>query len=227
MTNTTREAAGFFRDAWHVYRDVVDHNYMFHRELSAGTGEVLRERFGTRPCGDASQSLRALEGVRIDAYHGCDLSEAALTQARANLQQRVAHPVLECRDLLATMVGLQGSFDVVFTSFAVHHLGQADKGRFFSEARRLIKGDGLLVLIDVVRDEGDDRSRYLDSYMNHARTHWRALDAADFQLVEDHVRTHDFPETLDTLSRLAADAGFRETRPIGRYTWHAAMAFFG
>jgi ubiquinone/menaquinone biosynthesis C-methylase UbiE len=229
---STQEPASLFRDAWHVYRDVVEHNYLFHRELGACVGQVVQGRFGSRPlsvldlgCGDASQTLRALQRVRIDSYHGCDLSEAALAQARLNLQNEVERPVLECPDMLATMANAHEAFDLVFTSFAAHHLARTDKGRFFCEARRLLESGGLLALIDVVRDRGDDRARYLDAYMDHARVHWRALNARDFQLVEDHVRAHDFPETLDTLAGLATEAGFTQIRPLDRHTWHAAMAF--
>ena len=44
-------------------------------------------------------------------------------------------------------------FDVVFSSFALHHLAYDEKRRFFDLSHRAMKQDGVLLLVDVMRED--------------------------------------------------------------------------
>ena len=84
-------AAAIFQREWRLYRKMVDHNYLFHREAYGHLRRVLLEdaarpfRFLDLACGDASATVRALEGTEIASYCGVDLSAEALDLARAAL----------------------------------------------------------------------------------------------------------------------------------------------
>ncbi|MFO0892470.1 MAG: hypothetical protein U0790_25425 [Isosphaeraceae bacterium] len=67
MTETATE----FFEAWSLYDQLLDHNYMYHDELFAGVHSILAERFGDRPiavldlgCGSARHAASALAGRR-------------------------------------------------------------------------------------------------------------------------------------------------------------------
>ncbi|AAU91320.1 conserved domain protein [Methylococcus capsulatus str. Bath] len=93
MTSTAhREAAEILIDTWSLHGRVVSHNYMYHREIFADVGKHLAARFGCTGisvcdlgCGDACHFSNALRELNVRSYRGCDLSETALTQARANV----------------------------------------------------------------------------------------------------------------------------------------------
>ncbi|MBL8252822.1 MAG: hypothetical protein JNJ76_04380 [Candidatus Competibacter sp.] len=38
-----------FFDAWAIYDQVLDHNYMFHREIYQDVGRVIARRYAERP----------------------------------------------------------------------------------------------------------------------------------------------------------------------------------
>src|SRR5215204_4989376 len=85
-----------FQQEWQIYRTLVDENYLFHREAYACLHQILVAdvrhpfRFLDIACGDATSSVDALTGTRLDHYYGIDLSAGALELARQSLA------VLEC-----------------------------------------------------------------------------------------------------------------------------------
>lgn len=103
----TREdpAVALFQQQWRVYRKVVDHNYLQHREVYARLRQVLVEeatqpfRFLDIACGDATSTVAALQGTRVASYHGIDLSGAPIDLARDALRQLDCPATLEQRDL--------------------------------------------------------------------------------------------------------------------------------
>jgi ubiquinone/menaquinone biosynthesis C-methylase UbiE len=80
-----------FTQEWHVYRKMVDNDYLFHAGAYRHLRQLLIEDFD-RPfffldiaCGDAGMSIKALEGTKIAGYHGVDISRQALDIAEQNL----------------------------------------------------------------------------------------------------------------------------------------------
>src|SRR2546422_4024025 len=102
-------AVTLFQQQWRVYRKVIDHNYMQHREVYARVHQVLVEeatqpfRFLDIACGDATSTVAALQGTRVASYHGIDLSGAAIDLARGALRQLDCPVTLEQRDFAAAL----------------------------------------------------------------------------------------------------------------------------
>lgn len=222
--------AGFF-DAWSIYDLVLDRNYILHDEIYRDLGQFLRGRLGGAPftmldlgCGSARHLAPVLRDLRVSAYTGWDLSEPALAQARRNLAPLGCPLDLRQGDLREALQ--QGQrFDLVFSSFALHHLDTAGKARFFADSRACLAPGGLLVLIDTSLDPGQTRDQYVDAYTRWVREDWTALPAAAVRDIETHVRGSDFPETEAVLADLAARAGFGTPRRLCRHRWHGAWAF--
>ena len=227
-----KSVADNFFDEWSVYDQVLDQNYMHHDEIFRDVGRFLAQRFGDRSfvlldlgCGSARHLARALKGRSLSRYSGYDLSDVALAHARRNLAVLGCQLELHQGDLLEGLRASGEKFDVIFTSFALHHLASADKELFFSSACDRLRQDGMLLLIDTMREEGEERPVYLDRYCAWLRSKCETLSPAALDLLCDHIRGNDFPETPTEINAMATRAGFRRGVEITRIGWHHTWCF--
>jgi len=229
VTQTPKE--NFF-DAWTIYEEVLDRNYMFHDQIYRGVQRFLANRYGTRlftildlGCGSVRHLAEALRGRSVRSYVGYDLSAEALEQARINLAG-LGCPVELCQgEILDGLKANSDSVDLIFCSFALHHLSSADKFSFFKSAYRGLTENGQLVLIDTTREEDENLSVYLDRYCGWLRAEWKGLSPAALDAICVHIRNNDFPETLSALQVMAADSGFAHGIEIERFRWHRTLSF--
>jgi SAM-dependent methyltransferase len=228
----TKANASEFFDAWSIYDQVLDHNYMFHDEMFHDVQRLLAGHYGNRPftvldlgCGSARHLGRALQGRSVDRYVGYDLSDVALAHATPNLSGLNCPIELHQGDLLDGLKASDGRFDLIFSSFALHHLVSADKAVFFQLAYQKLNENGLLVLIDVLREEDEDLRIYLEHYCDWVQSEWKTLSPEACDLLCDHIRNNDFAETASQFHAMATNAGFRERREINRFRWHHTCCF--
>ncbi len=225
------EPQDFFVDSWNIYHKLVARNYMFHREIYAAVEKLLRDSF-SRPfslldlgCGDASFLAPILKSLDLDSYRGIDLADTALRLAAENLRGLSRPADLRQAEMLNWLETDYERYDMVFSSFALHHLPSELKLEFFRHsAERLVPG-GLLLLIDVARDPGQDLPAYHDAYCGTMEREWTALLPQELEFAVTHVRNNDQPETLDDLLAMAERAGLADIRRLGQYTWHHALSF--
>ena len=227
-----RNPAKIFQNAWSTYQKVLENNYMFHREIYRGVQGFIEQRYQRHPikvlelgCGDASQTVVALSHCRVSLYQGCDLSEVALQHADQHLAALDCEVRLVCAHMLDSLAQGPGEFDVVFSSFVLHHLNLDEKKRFFSLSRDTLNDDGVLLLIDVMREEDEDRPTYLRAYLDHAAKHWQALNKEELLAVRSHIEDNDFPETASTYAAIAQETGFSRGHQLNQYTWHRTWYF--
>ena len=207
----TKTVANNFFDEWLIYDQVLDHNYMYHDEIYGDVRRIFADRYETRPftlldlgCGSARHLARALQGRPVSRYVGYDLSDVALAHARRNLPTGLGCPVdLRRGDLLEGLRTGGEKFDVIFASFALHHLAAGEKSTFFQSAYPRLNQEGMLLLINTVRDDGEDRKLYLDRYCAWLRSEFKTLSPDALDLLCDHIRSNDFPETLAALDAMA------------------------
>jgi SAM-dependent methyltransferase len=231
MTAPSSTAHEFFVDAWNVYRELVSRNYMFHKEIYAEVERLLRESF-ERPfslldlgCGDAANIAPVLKSLDLAGYRGVDLSDTALQLASENLDGLPFPADLRNAELLDYLESDSASYDVIFSSFALHHLATERKQEFFRHCARRLSPHGLLLLIDVAREEDQPLPAYLDAYCGMMERDWHGLDPAEMDYAISHVRDNDRPETLSDLRAMAERAGLSDFRHVARYTWHHVLCF--
>ncbi len=229
---SSSDPAEIFRNEWPTYKKVLDCNYMFHREIYHDLGRFLERRFASRSfsilelgCGDASQTARALANCQVSAYRGYDLSDIALKDAARNLAALHCDVRLSCAHLLSGLAESEGGYDVVFSSFALHHLTLDEKRRFFSLSHRALKDNGVLLLVDVIRAEHEDRPTYLRSYLGHLAEHWSALTEEELLSVSAHIEGNDFPETPSLYRAMAQELGFPQAQQLSQHAWHQSWCF--
>lgn len=233
MTKIARTSAGNFFDEWSIYDQILTHNYMYHDEIFEDVRRFLAERYGNRPfsildlgCGSARHLAQALEGRSVSGYLGYDLSDAALAHAERNLSFLDCPVELRCGDLLdGVRDSGGGSLDIIFCSFALHHLSSAQKAEFFTSAYGRLNHDGICLLIDTMRDDREDRSTYLDRYCAWLGSRCESLSPEALEHVFAHIRANDFPENDKELEEMAARAGFARKIAISRYQWHHGWCF--
>ena len=221
-----------FFDTWSIYDEVLERNYMFHAEMFAEVRRIIAGRFGQRPfsvldlgCGSARHVAQALHGSAVQRYVGYDLSGAALAHAAKNLASLNCQTQLRQTDLLCGLDNEAGDFDLVFSSYAAHHLASPDKQLLFQRVHRQLRKNGMFLLIDVARDETEETAVYLDRYCDWIQSEWKVLPASAKELVFEHIRKNDFPETSATHHSLAARAGFAESRDVCQFLWHRLWEF--
>ncbi len=227
---TIEESIRLFNESWGIYQKIIHNNYMFHREISDAVRSFAVEYFGEKPislmdlgCGDASQTLAAFACCKMQFYQGYDVSSVALELAEHNLNAAGIPHMLENTDMLGAAAAAEHSFDVIFSSFSMHHLGLQQKQALLKNVRTALKPDGVLILIDLALAPDEDRQSYLKNYLGYAEAYWLKMTADENIAVRNHAAGHDFPEKLDTYSRLAQQAGFTSLRHLCQYTWHHVL----
>ena len=97
--------------------------------------------------------------------------------------------------------------DVIHSSYAVHHLQDAEKERWLAGCRRRIAPGGCLIWIDVFREAGESRSDYLARY--GARVgRWSELSPQQRQAVLGHIQRFDHPAERGAIESMTAAAGW-------------------
>jgi SAM-dependent methyltransferase len=138
---SARSSKEFF-DHWDTYHKVVAGDYMFHREIGEELKRALGARFSGRRlafldlgCGDATALAPLLQDATPSRYKGVDLSETALALAARTLEALPCPVTLGHGDILAALAE-DDAYDVIYSSFAPHHLATERKGEFFRLASR-------------------------------------------------------------------------------------------
>lgn len=224
-------AAVRFFHVWDTYAKVVAANYMFHREIGQAIKAALRDRFGSHPfsvldlgCGDAATFAPLLHGLAVESYRGADLSEAALALAKRNLAGLSCPVVLTQTNMTSELENVEPR-DLIYVSFALHHLTTGQKAAFFRVAAQKLAPGGLLLLADVVREEGQSLPDYLDGYSNYLRDVMITLDPSERDAIREHITSFDLPEPCSVLQAQAEDAGLRLLDVATPHKWHRLLAY--
>lgn len=228
----SEHSATAFFDSWHTYGKVVAANYMHHMEIRAHIEGVLRAQFAGRPfsildlgCGDAATLAPLLASMAVQRYQGVDLSETAVALAAENLKALSCPVKLARRDILDALGADTGLYDVIYTSFALHHLSTEQKAEFFRRAAQRLEKHGLLLLTDVVRQEDESLPIYVRRYCDWLHRDWSALDGEEKASICDHILNNDRPETFSELRALARAAGLGDAAAVAQYGWHRVLCF--
>ena len=220
-----------FRSNWATYQKLLEHNYMFHHELVRASQQLIQSI--DRPlsvvdlgCGDASLSQTLFKNNQISHYIACDLSQPALQLAKVNLAPWSSQLELNCSDMLEQLGQIPDhSLDLVFSSYAIHHLTDQSKLALFKECFRVLKHSGSFVLIDVMRNDGQNRNDYLNNYLSMVEKDWVAINPIERARITEHVRANDFPLSPSEYQSLARQAGFHKEGLLDAHGFHQAWAY--
>lgn len=213
-------------EEWRAYQKLLENDYMDHRSFFKRLTLELGARFDhpisllDLGCGDAQPALAMLKALDVSRYVGVDESATAVGRAK----QSLAGTGIACEwvvgDLLESLPQLAGPFDVILASFSIHHLaGTEPKRALFGACRPLLTDEGVMAVIDVFRQPGEAREDYVERWVSFANRHYQALDAQDKNLLFQHARARDFPESLPTYRKLAAEVNLGELKVLMADAW--------
>ena len=203
---------------WQLYQTILREDYMGHQSIYSVLKQFLTSYIESTPVafldigsGDAQVIAEHIQDINITSYTAIDLSADALAFATHNLAPLNCElELLNCDFVqgVTDLIQTDRRFDIIFTGFALHHLSDSDKASMFKNLRQLLNNNGILLYIDVCRREGESRDEYLERYLAPTWSHWQALDDAQTELLNQHVRSSDFPATRSLLESMAVQAGF-------------------
>jgi hypothetical protein len=206
-----------FQKQWATYQKLVDTDALAHKEVGAilhGALAGVPEPFAFLDiaCGDAGQMSRALSGTEVDHYHGIDLSEPALELAAKNLAGVSFEVELDHRDFIAALTRRPEPADIAWCGLSIHHLSSEGK----LDLLKAIRGSTskFLMIYEPTRNDGETRDEYLQRFARVNRPAWSFLSEDEWEQIDHHVTTCDYPETSATWRALGRKAGFAEAREI-------------
>jgi len=209
-----------FFDQWHIYRKVVEQNYLHHREAFSEIGRALKEirepfSFIDLGAGDAEWTSRALAGLPLKSYEAVDLSAVALDCAKKNLADMSCPKRFTQANFFEYVKSATAVWDVAFIGLSLHHLPLKDKRGFFPEMRRIISKGGRFLFYEPILETNDTRESMLTRWWETSVVNtWTTLNAEEMQKVHDHVFSSDYPEMIENYSQLAKEGGFRDARVL-------------
>lgn len=211
-------AKEFFNQQWQVYQKVLKNNYMGHQEIYNVLHELLVKNL-PKPftmldlgCGDGSFTAQALLNTQISEYTGIDVSVPAVEDGKKNIAVTGCQGnfiIGDCWQLTHDLAKNEpNKFDVVFTSFALHHLQLSEKEDVIKNIKNLLKSGGIFILIDIVRQENEDRDSYVKRYLENVKKDWTLITPEEYTMVDNHISSSDFPETQSNLKNISQQVGF-------------------
>ncbi|MEO8206588.1 MAG: class I SAM-dependent methyltransferase [Chthoniobacterales bacterium] len=213
------ESVRQFFDQWHIYRKVVELNYLHHREEFAAVAEVLKTlttpfSFIDLGAGDAHWTSRVLGDCPVKSYEAVDISAIALGYAKENLASFTCEKKFTQANFFEYVKQCTATYDVAFIGLSFHHLVREDKNRFFPEMRRIIKDGGRFLFYEPICEEGEIREEHFQRWWNDTFSHWDKMTPEELKAVHDHVSSSDYPEPPEVYTAMAKANGFREARMI-------------
>jgi len=218
-----------FFNQWNIYKKVIKHNYMFHREifqrLEYFINEHKHQNLLDLGCGDAYHMARILKNSHITNYYGIDLSEIALQEAQQNLATINCDKQFIQTNLIDFIATQQAKFDIIIAGYSIHHLTLTEKDNFFAQAAIALKPGGSLLIYDPVRREDETKSDYLDRWWKYCLNNWKAMTSEELSLIKDHIYNNDYPETFAIFNQIATKQQYQTVESLYKNDFYELYRF--
>ncbi len=220
-------ATEIFRKNWALYQKVIQSDYMCHSAMMDWTRKGISQwsvpegfRCLDMGCGDAFQLSSILPDFPVASYEGWDLSPEAVEWAAERLARTGIPFRFAVGDMASLLAGSLDNFQLIHSSYAVHHLQDDAKERLVIGIFNHLSPGGRLVMVDVFRTDGQTRKAYIDAYLANMYATWNLLSEQEFEMIRQHVESFDFPASLEDMMAWLRNAGFRllfDHTPDGRH----------
>jgi ubiquinone/menaquinone biosynthesis C-methylase UbiE len=201
-----------FDQSWNVYKKIVKADFMHHNLFMQLSAEEIRKIDSKNPisildigCGDASPFIPLLKIRPVASYTGYDLSEVAIAYSRKNLELTGITYELKTGNMTELIHTEPQTFDLIYSSFVIHHLSDEAKTNFFSAIAKKLKPRGKFIYIDVFRTNEISVDQYRREYAEIINN-WSELDQEEKNLVINHISQFDFPAKETDLLQWFSDA---------------------
>lgn len=217
---------------WEIYQKIIQANYMKHQELGSHVQGYLNNFATNKPlrlldigCGDAQQINNQLQSLDIFSYTGYDLSEQAIAYAKKNTKKINAQVSFETGRMEELIKLDQKTYNILYSSFAIHHLTDEMKYEFINDCYQRLEDGGLFILIDIKRQPGQTTEDYKKSYTNWILKEWNSLSQDEQSAIIDHLNTCDIPVETSTYIAYANKAGLNLLKEVDIDPRHTLLVF--
>lgn len=200
-------ASSYFNENWKKYQGSIRKNTLYHREMSETLNTFLTAlpssfSFVDIGCGDASTIAPILLDKPIKKYIGIDAAPEVLKLAEANLGEIKCDKEFICDNMTNAIVKLSPPIDIIFTSYAAHHLTYQQKFDFIFNCKKILKNKGFFIMIDGVLKPHQTRDEWLDELENRIKT-TQPMTSEELKFRMQHPRQDDHPESIATFEKIA------------------------
>jgi trans-aconitate methyltransferase len=189
--------------------------------MFAALNRFLGEHFAGKPlslvdlgCGDSSSISVALGNIPLRKYTGIDAATDVLKLSADQLASLPCEKEFICDDMLQGALNLKGPFDVIFTSYALHHLSLSQKIELIQTSKDKLTENGCLIMVDGIRKRKQTREEWLDALEARFKFAAPQLSAEELQSRMQHPRADDYPEELDTFENIAKEQQWSDFRVL-------------
>jgi hypothetical protein len=98
-------------------------------------------------------------------------------------------------------------------SSGLGNLRAPEKAQFMKLARTRLAPNGLFLIWEPTRLEGEDRDAWMERF-RRVRPHWPAISDEEFQSFDSHHRASDYSETATVWTGMGRQAGFARAEQI-------------
>lgn len=209
-TDNVNTASAYFNENWQRYQSTVKNNTLYHREMLSALQQFLSIHIGNRAfsfvdvgCGDSSTVAPILSGKNIIKYIGIDAAEDVLNMASISLAHLECEKEFIADNMTTAIPRLSSPVDIIFTSYAVHHLSLQDKINFIESCKQQLNQNGFLLMIDGILKDNQTRDEWLDALKERMETTVLDITSDEIAFRMQHPRVDDFPESIETFSKIA------------------------
>lgn len=201
----------YFNTKWTQYQQALKNNTLWHREMMENSSSFIDKNMGSRPfsfvdvgCGDGSMIIAVLAGKAIKKYIGIDAASEVLKLAEKNLEVLQGDKEFICGNMVDAIDQLNTPVDIIYSSYAVHHLSLQEKVEFINKCQKHLNDGGYLIMIDSVLKENQTREQWLDVLEDRIKsTQKPSLEELKSRM--EHPRADDFPEAISTFMKIALE----------------------
>lgn len=215
-SNTMNEASTYFNANWQRYKDSVSKNMLFHREMFNALNQFLSEymqgqnfSFVDVGCGDSSSIEPVLVNKSIKKYIGIDAANNVLKMASTTLAHINCDKEFIAEDMTTAISRLSSPVDIIFTSYAVHHLSPQEKSNFISDCKSKLANNGFLLMVDGVLEANTTRAEWLDALEARFKITDPEIPQEEIKIRMEHPRANDYPEEISQFAAIAKTQGWR------------------
>lgn len=206
--NDTHDTGLYFNANWNKYQSAITNNTLYHQEMGEALNKFIKKEMTESftmvdvGCGDCSAIIPILADKNIRSYIGIDSAPDVLKMAAANMNVVHCKKEFICGNMITAIESIPSSIDIIYTSYAVHHLSLNEKFNFIQNAQHKLKESGCLIMIDGVLDENQTRDDWLEELACRIKLTQR-LTQDELENRMQHPRADDHPESIKTFEEFA------------------------
>jgi len=224
------DASKYFDANWKKYQDAISCNTLYHNEMGAELRHFINQHFNEPyilidvGCGDSSTIIPVISGTKIGKYIGVDAAPNVLKIADSNMGVLSCKKEFICGNMSDAITQFPENIDIIYTSYALHHLSFDSKIEFIKECKNKLKQGGFLIIVDGVLGANQTRDEWLAALKNRMQeTQHMTPDELESRM--EHPRADDFPESIATYQQIAESQQWKKCEVLVDKDIFAFMVF--